>query len=149
MKLRVYLDTSVFSARYDDRVPQRQLETEAFFARAEAFELSTSRLTQEEIGDTPDEGSRLRILSLLRGVRVEPVTREMHELAGRYLAAGVFAGTMRDDAVHVAAAVLTRQDILLSWNFGHLVNRRRRAKINETNVSLGLPEIEIVAPPEI
>ena len=49
----------------------------------------------------------------------------------------------------MAAAVLTRQDVLLSWNFKHLVNRRRRAQINEENISLGLPTIEIVAPPEI
>ena len=54
-----------------------------------------------------------------------------------------------NDALHVAAAVLTRQDVLLSWNFKHLVNRRRRAQINEENISLGLPTIEIVAPPEI
>lgn len=63
--------------------------------------------------------------------------------------AGVFTAIMMNDAVHVAAAVLTRQDILLSWNFKHLVNRVRRAKINQVNVSQGLPTIEIVAPPEI
>jgi hypothetical protein len=37
----------------------------------------------------------------------------------------------------VAAAVLTQQDVLLSWNFEHLVNRHRRAQINEGNISLG------------
>src|SRR5438132_1504135 len=63
--------------------------------------------------------------------------------------AGVFTAIMMNDAVHVAAAVLTRQDILLSWNFKHLVNRVRRAKINQVNVSQGLPSIEIIAPPEI
>ncbi len=56
---------------------------------------------------------------------------------------------MLNDAVHVAAAVFTRHDILLSWNFKHMVNRIRRAKVNEVNISLGLPIIEILAPPEI
>jgi len=56
---------------------------------------------------------------------------------------------MYNDALHVAAAVLTRQDVLLSWNFKHLVNRRRRARINEYNISVGLPAVEIVAPPEV
>jgi len=56
---------------------------------------------------------------------------------------------MINDAVHVAAAVLTRQDILISWNFKHLVNRRRRAKINEVNTTRGLPGLEILAPPEV
>jgi hypothetical protein len=40
-------------------------------------------------------------------------------------------------------AVVGRHDVLLSWNFRHLVNRRRRAKVNELNVSQGLPTIEI------
>lgn len=70
-------------------------------------------------------------------------------MARNYLAAGVFSPAMFNDAVHVAAAVLTRQDILLSWNFKHLVNRRRRAQVNDVNVSRGLPTIEIIAPPEM
>jgi hypothetical protein len=41
--------------------------------------------------------------------------------------------------LHVAACVLTLQDILVSWNFRHLVNRRRRALINEVNIARGLP----------
>jgi hypothetical protein len=39
--------------------------------------------------------------------------------------------------------------ILVSWNFRHLVNRRRRALINEVNALMGHPGIEILAPPEV
>jgi hypothetical protein len=56
---------------------------------------------------------------------------------------------MLNDALHVAAAVLTRQDILVSWNFKHLVNRRRRARINDVNITLSLSMLEILAPPEV
>ena len=52
---------------------------------------------------------------------------------------------MRGDALHVAAAVLTQQEVLLSWNFRYLVNRRRCARVNDVNISWGLPTIEIVA----
>lgn len=73
----------------------------------------------------------------------------MRRLAASYVRSGTFTAVTYNDALHVAAAVLTNQDILLSWNFKHLVNRRRRAQINEGNISLGLPTIEIVAPPEM
>ncbi len=63
----------------------------------------------------------------------------MRELAGSYLAEEVFAPKDYNDALHVAVAVLTRQDILLSWNFKHLVNRRRRARVNDVNVVRGAP----------
>ena len=86
---------------------------------------------------------------MLESVTLHGITAEIREVAGHSVKAGVFTPIMLNDAVHVAAAVLTRQDILLSWNFKHLVNRVRRAKVNEVNVSLGVPTIEIIAPPEI
>jgi len=89
------------------------------------------------------------LLKLLDGLTIHMVSQEMRDLADRYVAAGIFSPLMLSDALHVAAAVLTRQDVLLSRNFKHLVNRRRRAQVNEVNVSLSLPMIEVLAPPEI
>ena len=149
MKLRIYLDTSIFSAYFDDRAPDRRVQTKEFWARIAAFEASTSELTREELEKTPDAARRTKLLKLLESLTLHPVTEEMKRLTQNYVKAGVFTPAMLNDAVHVAAAVLTRQDILLSWNFKHMVNRTRRAKVNEVNISLGLPSIEIIAPPEI
>jgi len=149
MKLRIYLDTSIFSAYYDNRASDRRLQTEEFWARIAAFEASTSELTREELERTPDPERRTKLLKLLEGLTLYPITTEIRGLARHYVQAGVFSPIMLNDAVHVAAAVLMRQDILLSWNFRHMVNRVRRAKVNEVNVSMGLPTIEIIAPPEI
>ncbi len=149
MKLKIYLDTSIFSAYFDDRAPDRRAQTKEFWARIAAFEASTSELTREELEKTPDAARRTKLLKLLESLTLHPVTEEMKRLTQNYVKAGVFTPAMLNDAVHVAAAVLTRQDILLSWNFKHMVNRTRRAKVNEVNVSLGLPSIEIIAPPEI
>ena len=149
MKLKIYLDTSIFSAYLDDRAPDRRAQTEEFWERIAAFEACSSDLAREELEKTPNADRRKRLLRLLDGLTLHPITPEMRQLAERYVQAGVFTGIMMNDAVHVAAAVLTRQDILLSWNFKHLVNRVRRAKVNQVNVSLGLPSIEIIASPEI
>lgn len=149
MKLRIYLDTSIFSAFFDDRAPDRQTQTEEFWARITAFEASTSELTREELEKTPDAGRRTKLLKLLESLTLHPITEEIRRLTQDYVKAGVFTPATLNDAVHVAAAVLTRQHILLSWNFKHMVNRTRRAKVNEVNISLGLPSIEIIAPPEI
>lgn len=149
MKLRIYLDTSIFSAYYDDRASDRRGQTEEFWARVATFEASTSELTREELERTPDADRRRKLLKLLDSLILHPITDEIKELAQHYVRAGVFTPAMVNDALHVAAAVLTRQDILLSWNFKHMVNRVRRAKVNQVNISLGLPTIEIIAPPEI
>jgi hypothetical protein len=91
----------------------------------------------------------MQLLALLEEMTVHPVTDLMKALARSYVDAEVFSEEIYNDGVHVAAAVLTRQDLLLSWNFRHVVNRRRRAQVNQVNISLGLPTIEIVAPPEV
>ena len=149
MKLKMYLDTSVFSAYFDDRAQDRRAQTVEFWERIPAFDTCTSYLAREELEKTPNAEHRKRLLGLLDGLTLHPITDEMRQLSERYVQAGVFTAIMMNDAVHVAAAVLTRQDLLLSWNFKHLVNRVRRAKINQVNVSQGLPTIEIIAPPEI
>ena len=149
VKLRLYLDTSVFSAYHDDRAPERREQTRAFWARLPEFEVATSEAARREVGDVREASRRQTLLTLVETVTVHPVTEEAEALARQYVEAGVFTKAMIDDARHVAAAVLTRQDILVSWNFRHLVNRRRRARVNEANASFGLPAIEILAPPEV
>ena len=149
MKLRVYFDTSVFSAYYDERATDRQHQTEEFWTRLDEFEVATSELAREELVQTPDPALRAKLQALLTGFTVYPLTGEIRQLAQQYIESNVFTLVMLNDALHVAAAVLTRQDILVSWNFKHLVNRRRRARINDVNISLGLPTLEILAPPEM
>jgi len=149
MKLRIYLDTPVFSAYLDERAPERKNLTLEFWRRLDDFEVSTSEIARQEPKMMPDLYRRERLMSLLNHVTVHPMTPEMRALAQIYVDGGVFTATSLNDALHVAAAVLTRQDILVSWNFKHLVNRRRRALINDLNVAGNLPTIEIVAPPEV
>ena len=149
LKLRVCLDTSVFSAYLDERAPERRMETVEFWKRLHQYEVSTSELARKELSRTPDLDLRDKLLKLLEGLTLHGVDSEAKSLARHYIQSGVFLPTMADDALHVATAVMTRQDILLSWNFKHLVNRRRRALVNQPNTARGLPTIEIVAPPEI
>ena len=149
MKLRIYLDTSVFGAFQDDRLPDRQTATQEFWARLTDFDAATSDLARQELAQAPDESLRRRLLEMLAQVTVHPVTAEMRQLALKYVDAAAFGSAVLNDAIHVAAAVLTHQDVLVSWNFKHLVNRRRRAVVNQVNVLSGLPMIEIVAPPEV
>lgn len=133
----------------DERAPERQAETKEFWKRIHLYELSTSELARDELARTPDPIHRERLLKLLERFTLLRIDSEMRDLARHYIDGGIFLATMADDALHVAASVLSRQDILLSWNFKHLVNRRRRALVNQLNTARGLPTIEIVAPPEI
>jgi len=149
MKLRLYLDTSVFSCLLDARTPERQAGTVLFWKRLQVFDVASSTLTREELVATPDAAKRKELLGLLEGLTLHAVTGEMKQLARAYVDHDVFTANVINDASHVAIAVMTNHNLLVSWNFKHLVNRTRRIKINAVNAALGLPPIEIVSPLEI
>lgn len=149
MKIRLYADTSVFSAYYDERAPDRKALTEEFWRGIETFECSTSELAITELEQTKEATVRQKMRDLVASFRIHPLTPEMHVLAENYLRAGAFTKLLLNDALHVAAATLTRQDVLISWNFKHLVNRRRRAMVNSVNAMQGLPALDILSPPEV
>lgn len=148
MRMRLYLDTSVVSARVDDRLPERRRATVDFWSRLAEYDVAISELTLAEIRATADTALRREMEELVRPFEVLPVEDESRRLAQEYVRRGVFSPATIEDALHVAVAVASRRDILVSWNFRHLVNRRRRALINEVNILAGYPTIEIIAPPE-
>src|SRR5688500_832499 len=104
MKLRLYLDTSIFSLNFDERSPERKLMTEQVFIRREEFELATSIVTREELLGTADSARREQMISLLNTVRVHPISDEIKNLAEKYRHEGIFTPAMLDDSLHVAAA---------------------------------------------
>ena len=58
------------------------------------------------------------------GERLE-TTEAALALQEAYLAAGIVRPASADDALHVALATLARADVLVSWNFRHLVHPAR------------------------
>lgn len=146
--MRLYLDTSVFSAYYDIRTPERMQATQEFWRILPAHELLCSELTERELAQaTADLAQRLR--TLITDIRVVRINEAMRELAVLYVERGVVPARYYDDGLHIAAAVLSEADIPVSWNFKHLVRRNTRLLVNYVNAERGLKSIEILAPPEI
>ena len=56
---------------------------------------------------------------------------------------------MRADAQHIAIATVARVDVLVSWNFKHIVNLHRIHGYNSVNLRRGYPTLEIRAPREV
>ena len=74
---------------------------------------------------------------------------EVTALAEAYIAAGVLGRASELDARHVATATVARADVLLSWNFKHIVNYDRIRKFNGVNVLNGYSTIDVRSPLEM
>ena len=78
-----------------------------------------------------------------------PVGPEVIELADAYIAAGVLPQRCWPDALHVAAATVAQADLIVSWNFKHIVNYDRISRYNAVNALNGYRQIDIRSPAEI
>lgn len=74
---------------------------------------------------------------------------EAEELAAAYIEDGAIGTRMRADALHIALASVARVDVLVSWNFKHIVNLKRIHAYNAVNLKKGYPLLEIRTPLEV
>ena len=148
MKRRIYTDTSVFGGCFDAefRAPSERL-FERFRVGAEVLVLSD--LTRLELRKAPPKVQE--ILESIPPLSVEAVEvdEEARNLADLYVASGVVGASMLADAQHIAAATVHRTDILVSWNFKHIVNLRRIHGFNSINLREEYPLLEIRTPREV
>ena len=74
------------------------------------------------------------------------LTKEGIELAELYIQEKVVGETSRADCRHIAMATLIKADVLVSWNFQHIVNLKRIRGYNSINLREGLHSAEIRSP---
>ncbi len=75
------------------------------------------------------EPHRTAYLKLVAPLEQVELTDEVAILAEGYIARGIFHRKYIGDALHVALASFHKIDYLVTWNFGHLANVRRQARI--------------------
>lgn len=69
-KIKIYLDTSVISALFDERNPERKSLTKNFFDIIEVFDPYLSELTIAEIEKTPYEDLKDRMIEFIDGFAI-------------------------------------------------------------------------------
>ena len=148
-KVRVYLDTSVISALFDERNPERKSLTESFFKEIEKFESYISDITIAEVKRVPDLGLQGKMRRTISQFSMLSLTDDVEWLAKEYIRYGGVPEGYSEDAYHIAIAVINEMDYLLSWNFKHIVRRKTRDIVRMVNTLNGLRHIEIMTPAEL
>lgn len=147
-KLCIYVDTSVIGGCEDDEFSEPSLSLWSRFHSGE-FMLVISDLTMQEIAGAPTSVRRhLEDIPEAHQIRVR-LTEEATELAKAYLAHGVIGPGSLADALHVALATVNGADVLVSWNFRHIVNYGRIRLFNAVNLEQGYGLVEIRTPREV
>ncbi|MCK4613473.1 MAG: PIN domain-containing protein [Thermoplasmata archaeon] len=148
-KLKIYLDTSVFSAYFDERDIFRMNLTIEFWKELENHDRYISTVVREELSAITDENLLQKLSDLTGNFKVLEIDAETENLADIYLKEGVIPRKELNDAIHLASSTINEIDVLVSWNFRHLVKRKTRIMVNLINTRYNYRNIEIVAPPEL
>lgn len=138
---RVYIDTSVVGGIYDTEF---DVFTRMFFDKAFRGEihLMISDLLEEELIEAPDTVKTFFKTLPTEQLEFVTLTRDAIELAELYITEGVVGETSRADCRHIALATLNKADVLVSWNFRHIVNLKRIRGYNSINLREGLHTLE-------
>jgi len=148
MKPRIYTDTSVMGGCEDEEFREPSHRLLDAFVRGDLI-LVLSELTLSELEPAPD--TVRTVLARVPQDHIEPVSlsSEAEELAAAYVEDGAIVARMRADALHIALATIARVDVLVSWNFKHIVNLKRIHAYNAVNLKNGYPLLEIRTPREV
>ena len=144
----VKIDTSVFGGLHDEEFKEH---TEPLFERIEnsEFEIIYSNITENELEFAPDR-VKATVKSLPKN-SMEYVKSDVETttLARKYIEQGVVGATSLTDCLHIALATIHNANILVSWNFKHIVNVTRITGYNSVNLAEGYKQIDTRSPREL
>ncbi|MEW6361144.1 MAG: PIN domain-containing protein [Acidobacteriota bacterium] len=146
MKLSIYLETSVIGAYLDNGDPFRRDLTIRWFERElSEYRACTSLLVRCEL-ERIAEPHRTGYLKLIAPLEHLELADEAAILAEGYISRGIFQRKFLADALHVALASFHKIDYLVTWNFGHIANVRKQARIRLFNTAAGFFSPQIITP---
>ena len=66
-----------------------------------------------------------------------------------YQARGVLGSRFENDMLHIAVATIAEVDVLVSWNFRHIVRLDKIRFFNAANIEQGYKALTIYSPQEV
>lgn len=148
-KLKVYLDTSVVSYLQQEDAPDRMADTLKLWKKfmARCYDVYLSSMTTYEI-DNCSESKKNFLYNKLDEIEYTEleIDKNCLSLARDIIATGILAEKSFEDSQHIAVAVLNECDVIVSWNFKHLVNIKTIKGIRKITQLKGYKDIEIITP---
>jgi hypothetical protein len=154
VKPKIYLETSIVS--YLTSLPSRDIVTAArqqltrdwWVAKRDRFDLYVSGFVLDEARSGDGHAAELR-LAALAGIPEISLSEEAKQLTRSLLGEGALPRKAAIDAAHIAVAVSSGMDFLLTWNFKHLANASLRSTIDKICRRHGFEPCVICTPEEL
>lgn len=147
-KPRIYVDTSVIVGCCDPEFQEWSFKLLSDF-QSGTYSLLLSILTDAEILEAPEEVKNVYTTFRECATETIEINPEAIELADAYLMHKILPRNYRNDAIHIALATISVADLLVSWNFKHVVHFKKIQMFNAVNIEMGYKPILIYSPREV
>lgn len=148
-KQKIYLDTSVISHLQAPDAPEKMRDTIRLWRNIKngEYAIYISNTTIDEINDC-NEPKRSFMLAKLKEIEVTVVNAEteVDDLSQEFIKLGILKEKSIDDCMHIATALLLKCDVIVSWNFKHIVNDKTIEGVKTISKTKGLDGIKIYCP---
>lgn len=149
-KESIYLDTTVPSAYFDIREPEKMKSAQTVWKIIlDKYEVYISEITVAEINATLDSIRKGKMVKLVKDIPILPISKEIEFLAKGYIEQKIIPIKHTEDALHVACASIHKIDFFLTWNCTHIASAHKRKSIRFYNLSAGVFCPEIILPEEL
>jgi hypothetical protein len=145
---RVYIDTSVIGGCHDDEFATWSNGLMKDF-RLGNLRPIISRIVTLEIADAPDVVKKTYAELLNMEHELLEITAEATGLSDLYQERGILTPKFYEDALHIGLATIAEVDVLVSWNFKHIVHFDKIRLFNAVNIEQGYKSLQIYSPREV
>jgi hypothetical protein len=147
-KLRIYLDTSVIGGCFD---PEFRVWSESLMEdfRQGRYVAVVSDVTAAEVAPAPDFVRSLHQELLGLPAELIRTDEEAVSLFQGYMERSVLGQRFINDMLHIALATISEVDVLVSWNFKHIVRLDKIRLFNAVNIEQGYKPLTIYSPREV
>ena len=145
---RIYTDTSVIGGCFDEEFAEWSIGLMQDF-RLGLLVPVLSVVVAAEIAPAP-EPVRDQYAELLGlGAEMLDLSEDVRDLAAAYNAHQILPLKFSNDALHIALATVAGVDVLVSWNFRHIVRFDKIRLFNAVNIEQGYKPVQIYSPREV
>ena len=145
---RIYIDTSVIGGCFDPEFAEWSNGLLQDF-RNGIFQPLLSEVIAAEVEEAPENVQNVYTELVSLNADILPVSEGALELADEYQKRGILSANFYDDGLHIALATVAQADLLVSWNFRHIVHFDKIRLFNAVNIEFGYKPLQIFSPREV
>jgi len=150
--LKIYLETTVFNFVFAEDSPDKKQDVIKLFdeIRQGKYMPYTSDYVLQELLKA-EEPKRTKMVNLLDqyGIKLLTTDKNAENLADKYVTEKIIPMKYRTDGIHIAMATINDLDIIVSYNFHHIVKLKTIIGTESINLREGYKRIGIYSPTEV